>query len=76
MPVIKKYDTILSYEYMTGVNNGKEREERNAHTKAEVVVSVDEKTHARQRLDGRTLIAVTHDAEDIDLLGAEKTVEM
>ena len=29
-----------------------------------------------RRLDGRTLIAVTHDAEDIDLLGAEKTVEM
>ena len=47
MPVIKKYDTILSYEYMTGVNNGKEREERNAHTKAEVVVSVYEKTNAR-----------------------------
>ncbi len=29
-----------------------------------------------RRLDGRTLIFVTHDEEDIDLLGAEKTVEM
>jgi NitT/TauT family transport system ATP-binding protein len=29
-----------------------------------------------RRLGGRTLIAVTHDSEDIDLLGAKKTVEM
>ena len=29
-----------------------------------------------RRLNGRTLIFVTHDEEDIDLLGAEKTVEM
>ena len=29
-----------------------------------------------KRREGRTLIAVTHDAEDLDLLGAENTVEM
>lgn len=29
-----------------------------------------------RRLDGRTLIAVTHDEEDIALLGAENTLEM
>lgn len=29
-----------------------------------------------KRLGGRTLIAVTHDAEDLGLLGAEKVVEM